>query len=373
MTETATAPEAPDTQLMTRRTGAEIGFGITAINWEDAFRMAKVIADSEMIPKGYRGKPADVVVAMQMGAEVGLGPMAALQSIRVINGQPGLYGDGFLAVIMASPRYVRHEEYYVTAQGEVVEHLSVKDLTEDETTAVSKFWRKGIEKPFTGTFSIADAKKANLWKKEGPWQEYPARQMKWRARGWGGRDGFAAELRGMKMVAELEDMPDDIEVREAPRDDPRPRVMPIRRSEKPEPLDIIDDQPAAAPSVPTGASPSVPTRPAGSSPSRQAAGKRAAPPSGSSADPAVQLLESMVITETNYCTPKDDDPYYEIKAQVSKAGSAPLGFVFSTKEKLVYELAQSAEGSEATFNLTWKPRHRKDKSAVKELVAIAAS
>jgi hypothetical protein len=356
MTDTATAPEAPDTtQLTTRSTGADIAFGISAVNWEHAYKMAKVIADSEMIPKQYRGRPADVVVAMQHGAEVGLPPMAALQSIAVINGRPGLYGDGFLAVIMASPRYDRHEEYYVTAHGEHVEHLSVRDLTEDETKAVSKFWRRGVATPFTGTFSIADAKKANLWKKDGPWQEYPQRQLLWRARGYAGRNGFAAELRGMVITAELHDIP-------AEPEEQRVIEMPQRRSEKPDP------EPAPEPDPREPAPPSPSPGPA-APPAKPAKGKPAPSKKPDATAGDTQVYEAMVITETNYIE-KDGEGYYKIEA---KKQNAPLAFDFITRDQAVGAFAESAAGSPQTFKLTYRPWKRPDKPIVKELVEIVAS
>src|SRR5262245_53314018 len=116
MTSTA---EEPDTKIV-RRPASEIGFGIPITNWDDAFRLANAISKSAIVPKHFQGKPEDIVIAMQLGAEVGLSPMAALQSIAVINGRPGLWGDGQLAVVMASPFYVAHSDYFELESGERV-------------------------------------------------------------------------------------------------------------------------------------------------------------------------------------------------------------------------------------------------------------
>jgi hypothetical protein len=365
-----------ETTALVRQPAAEIDFGGAAANWDHAFRIAKVIADSDdMIPKQYRGQPAKIVVAMQLGAECGMSPMMALQSIRSINGQFGLYGDGFLAVIMASPRYERHEEYYVTGAGEQVEHLTQKDLEHDETKAVSKFWRRGNPLAFTGTFSIADAKRAHLLKKEGPWIEYPQRQLMWRARGFGGRNGFAAELRGMKITAELEDLP-----RDEPRDEPRVIDMPVRRSER----QASSSSESAAPAAPSSGfelnpPASTPTPPAPGEPAKpaRAATSRARPPasaSSSSSPASSSTEESLEILETQYIAPKDGEAFWEVRARVKKPGAAPLPFVFVTRNKDLYELAASAEGTSQTFTVTWqKGTVKTDQSECKVLTAIAAS
>lgn len=192
------------------RVPVPVRMGVAPANIEEGWRLAQFIAQSELVPKGYRGRPADVLVAIQYGMEVGLPPMAALHSIFVTNGRPSLWGDGFLAVIMASPRYKDHEEYYLVG-GERRELLVAADLTKDDTTAVCTFWRTDNPRPRTDSFSIAKAKKAGLWTKEGPWQNYPDRMLKMRARGFAGHDAFPEVLRGVTIAeAAIDEPPIDI-------------------------------------------------------------------------------------------------------------------------------------------------------------------
>src|SRR5437773_3882189 len=61
-------------------------------SFAEALQLAKVIAESSFCPKDFRGKTGDVFVAVLMGAEVGLRPLLALQSIAVIIGRPSMYG-----------------------------------------------------------------------------------------------------------------------------------------------------------------------------------------------------------------------------------------------------------------------------------------
>ena len=68
------------------------------------------------------------------------------------------------------------------------------------------------------------AKKASLWTKPGPWQQYPDRMLQMRARGFALRDTFADVLRGLISREEAEDMPSPppptIEGRAEPPDSP---------------------------------------------------------------------------------------------------------------------------------------------------------
>src|SRR3990167_7458987 len=116
----------------------------------EAMDLAKMIAASNFCPAQMKGKPGDVILSLQMGAEVGLSPMQALQNIAVINGKPCLYGDGALAVAMSSGAYEYHKEWEEGSleNGDLVAHCLVKRRNSEE---------------YTKSFSIDDAKKANLW------------------------------------------------------------------------------------------------------------------------------------------------------------------------------------------------------------------
>lgn len=165
---------------------------IQPTNFAELDRYCTLIAKSSFCPKSFAGKPGDVMVALQMGAEVGLSPMQAIQNIAVINGKPCLWGDGALAVVMASPNYQHHKEW-ITG-----------DIKDETLTAHCLIKRRGSD-DYTYSFSMQDAKKAGLWGKPGVWQQYPNRMLQNRARGFALRDKFADALRGINIREEVED------------------------------------------------------------------------------------------------------------------------------------------------------------------------
>jgi hypothetical protein len=67
--------------------------GLALQTISDAMTFGKMVAGSDFAPKDFRGKPESCVLAMQHGAELGLSPMQAIQSIAVVNGRPSVYGD----------------------------------------------------------------------------------------------------------------------------------------------------------------------------------------------------------------------------------------------------------------------------------------
>jgi len=159
----------------------------------EAKEIAALIANSDFAPKDYKGKPDNVIVALQVGADLGLKPMQALQNIAVINGRPSIYGDAALALVM--PALERFLETFEGAEGT------------DTFTAVCIAKRKGWPDETRRTFSVADAKRANLWGKTGPWTQYTKRMMQFRARGWTLRDVGADLLLGLVLAEEAQDYP----------------------------------------------------------------------------------------------------------------------------------------------------------------------
>jgi hypothetical protein len=181
-----------------------VRIGVSPTSLDEGWRLATMMAKSELVPKSFRNHPEDVLVAIQLGTEIGLAPMQALQSIAVINGRPSIWGDGFLALIMASPLYRDHDEYY-EVDGQRVDGLNADALKQDTTTAVCTFYRRGKAEPVTRRFTVAQAKKAQLLGKDGPWQTYPDRMLLMRARSWAGRDCFPDLLRGIRTAEEALD------------------------------------------------------------------------------------------------------------------------------------------------------------------------
>ena len=161
-------------------------------SFEQAERFAEKIASSALCPAAFKGKPGDVFIAMQLGAEVGLSPMAAIQNISVINGRPSIWGDALLAIVRS------HKHC-----------LGVREWPEGSILDGTLKWfcgmtRKGQPEEIR-SFSIDQAKKAGLWNKAGTWTNYPERMLQMRARGFCARDVFPDALRGLQCAEEVQD------------------------------------------------------------------------------------------------------------------------------------------------------------------------
>lgn len=166
--------------------GLSRGGGLQLRTFDDMQRFAKAVVESGLAPRAL-DTTAKVIVSLEYGAELGLKPMQSLQSIMVVNGQPKLYGDGLTAIINGSGELEDQKEWF---EGEG-----------DNLTAYCRVKRRGRESK-QESFSVADAKRAKLWGKAGPWSQYPKRMLMWRARSWVLRDEFSDLLFGIGIAEE---------------------------------------------------------------------------------------------------------------------------------------------------------------------------
>ena len=187
MSDLATQQTAP--RLPTLQSGGSVK-AIVPQDFDGAWRIATAVVKAGMAPKGL-DTAEKAMVAIMHGMEVGLTPMAALQSIAVVNGRPTIWGDGALGLVQGSGLMESHKEWF--------------EGNGDTRKAFCTVKRKGDPEVKSGEFSVADAKKAGLWGITGPWTQYSDRMLKMRARGFALRDGFSDVLRGLGIAEEVQD------------------------------------------------------------------------------------------------------------------------------------------------------------------------
>jgi len=217
---------AQQTQAIAPRPRAEISFGghgMELKSLDEAWRFSQLVYKSGFAPYGF-DSPERVMVAVEMGLELGIPPMMAIQNIGVINGKPGVYGDITMALIRRGGAF--DESSYK-------EWFSGKPF-DDDYTAHCQMRRLPDGHPFEATFSVAQARLAGLWGKKSakgapsPWVLYPGDMLMWKARARASRPLFAAELKGMAMLEDLQG--------EAP-----PKQFVVEQVEEPTTLDELSD------------------------------------------------------------------------------------------------------------------------------------
>jgi hypothetical protein len=124
------------------------------------------------------------MVIMLKGYELGLSLTASFEFVQVVQGRPALSPRGALALILQCPE---------------LENLKI----EDKPGACTVYMKRKGGFEYTSTFTIEDAEKAGLLKKDSGWDKYPANMLRWRAIGFCADVVFPDVIGGMKRADEL--------------------------------------------------------------------------------------------------------------------------------------------------------------------------
>lgn len=128
----------------------------------DRIEHAKIVAQSSLIPAEYRGKPADIVWAMDIGDALGVPYTQVMQSMVVARGKMTMSADLMGAVVRRAGHRLR--------------------LREDGDSVTATLIRADDpDYEFTVTWDKAKAQAAGLWGSRGPWQQYPRQMLRARA------------------------------------------------------------------------------------------------------------------------------------------------------------------------------------------------
>ncbi len=194
---------------------------------------AEILFKGGFAPKDVK-RPEAVAALIEVGRDVGLPATQAVAWVMIVGGRPSIWGDAAMAMILASGLLEEREEWYEGTEGQ------------DDYIACFKVKRVGAKEPRVTTFSIADAKRAHLWNKKGPWQEYPYRQLMWRAKSWACRDEFPDVLCGLSFYEELRDIEPagrvTVEQVETPPAAITAPTAPVAATSAPETAEITDEQ-----------------------------------------------------------------------------------------------------------------------------------
>lgn len=128
----------------------------------DRLQHAQAVAQSTLIPDGYRNQPANVLWAMDLADALGVPFPQVMQTMAVMRGRMTMSADLMAAVVRRGGHKLRVRE-----QGMSVTAALVRQDDPDYE--------------FTATWDEAKARQAGLWGQRGPWTQYPTQMLRSRA------------------------------------------------------------------------------------------------------------------------------------------------------------------------------------------------
>ena len=188
---------------------AKSGFSLVAGNFEEAMKIANMLAGSKLVPQQYQGHPEDVLIACSWGESLGLKPLSALNAIAVVNGRPQLFGDALKALIM---KHGTIEENWDNEQG-------IWTMTAHRKGFPDVTWSYGYNdaiaaghvsyNPQSNTFGLG-ARKSEAWVK------YTKRMCQLKCRNFVIRDAFPDVIQGIDIEGSDDDVMPISEVQTEP-------------------------------------------------------------------------------------------------------------------------------------------------------------
>lgn len=188
---------------------AKSGFSLVAGNFEEAMKIANMLAGSKLVPQQYQGHPEDVLIACSWGESLGLKPLSDLNAIAVVNGRPQLFGDALKALIM---KHGTIEENWDNEQG-------VWTMTAHRKGFPDVTWSYGYNdaiaaghvsyNPQSNTFGLG-ARKSDAWVK------YTKRMCQLKCRNFVIRDAFPDVIQGIDIEGSDDDVMPISEVQTEP-------------------------------------------------------------------------------------------------------------------------------------------------------------
>lgn len=170
---------------------------IVPVNEAELGRLAEKFWNSSFKPASAKSA-RDVGLILMAGRDAGLNYTQACQNVMILNGRPAIWGDAMWALVLNHPEFAGKHEQIIGRDDERTYEvtLSRRKMVHGEAVTLQE----------TGRFSVADAKRAKLWGKSGPWSAYPDRMLKIRARTFAARDLFSDAIGGMGVVEEQQDV-----------------------------------------------------------------------------------------------------------------------------------------------------------------------
>lgn len=165
-------------------TAQQAGEPSWVVSVRETAKLARYIADTDFVPRAFRGNPAAVTAAMLYGAELGVGRMTALQTMTPIQGKVGISAELMRSLVLS--------------QGHRIELVK---LSTDRCTI--KGQRDGTDTWQEVTWTLDDAKRADL--RGDGWRKYPRAMLMARATTELCRFMFADVLHGIVAVEEYVD------------------------------------------------------------------------------------------------------------------------------------------------------------------------
>ncbi len=183
-------------QAITIQKGTSLFFDV--VKFEHAQRVAKVFAESSMVPQQFQKNLPNCVIALNLSERMQVDPFMLMQNMYIVHGRPGIEAKLAIALINQSGRFSE------------VEYEMMGDKEKDDFSCKAYATKLSTGKVLYGPkVDIAMAKAEGWYNKQGSkWKTMPELMLQYRAAMFFGRTYCPDLLLGMLTREELQDIID---------------------------------------------------------------------------------------------------------------------------------------------------------------------
>lgn len=158
------------------------------------FKFATELSKSELVPQSYQNKPANVMIAWDMGNRMNVSPLWVMQNSCIVRGKFGWSGQACKALIDGCGKFSRSRFVEVGERG--------KDTWGYYLEAVEK----GTGEIVKGTAVTMQLAKEEGWLSNSKWKSMSEQMLKYRCASFFARTECPNVLGGYQTAEELEDV-----------------------------------------------------------------------------------------------------------------------------------------------------------------------
>lgn len=170
--------------------------------WNDAklmnmaFRTARMLSTSALVPDAYKQSPENCLVAIDIANRMGVSPLMVMQNLYVVKGKPSWSGSFCAAAVNGSSRFSPLEFHFVGEPG-TPSHGCYASAVRLATGSLC----------ISDTVTMAMAKAEGWLNKPGSkWQTMPVQMMMYRAAAFFARAHCSDILLGLPTYEEVQDL-----------------------------------------------------------------------------------------------------------------------------------------------------------------------
>lgn len=157
-----------------------------------ALEVARQYSIADFVPKHFRGKPANALIAVNMARRMKMDPYAVMKGLYDVHGTLGMTGSFAIALVNSTGKWgpiryelERGEDYKITGCKAFARHLATGDVAE--------------------VFLPASTVKEEGWARNAKWRSMPEQMFRYRAAAFWARLYCPEALFGLHTVEEIED------------------------------------------------------------------------------------------------------------------------------------------------------------------------